>query len=55
VSKSALIRECVEHQLPEPYDNGLWAIGQELSKLFADVEPVEDIDEYLYGSPGQET
>jgi hypothetical protein len=47
-SKSALIREYVELALSEPYDNGLWKLGQELSGLFADVEPV-DIDTELYG------
>ncbi len=51
-SKSALVRECVERGLPaEPFDNGLRWIG-ELSVLFADVEPVDDIDEYLYGPLG---
>jgi len=51
-SKSALVRECVERGLPVvPFDNGLRAIG-ELSVLFADVEPVDDIDEYLYGPLG---
>lgn len=51
-SKSALVRECVERGLPVvPFDNGLRAIG-ELSVLFADVEPVADIDEYLYGPLG---
>ena len=49
MSKSALVRECVDRGLPsEPYDNGLWKLGQELSPLFADVEPV-DIDTELYG------
>jgi hypothetical protein len=49
MSKSALVRECVERGLVvEPYDNGLWRLGQELSGLFADVEPV-DIDTELYG------
>ena len=47
-SKSALVRECVERELSEPYDNGLWTLGQDLSGLFADVEPV-DIDTELYG------
>jgi ribbon-helix-helix CopG family protein len=53
ISKSALIRECVERELAEPYDNGLRWIG-ELSCEFADVEPVDDIDEYIYGSLGSE-
>jgi hypothetical protein len=51
-SKSALVRECVERGLPAAtFDNGLRWIG-ELSALFADVEPVDDIDEYLYGPLG---
>ena len=51
-SKSALVRECVERGLPaEPFDYGLRWIG-ELSVLCADVEPVDDIDEYLYGPLG---
>jgi hypothetical protein len=50
MSKSALVRECVDRGLrSEPFDNGLHAIGA-LSALFDDVEPVEDIDEFLYGS-----
>ena len=49
VSKSALVRDCVERGLPAgPFDNGLWRIGEELSPLFADVEPA-DIDTVLYG------
>jgi hypothetical protein len=49
ISKSALIRECVERGLPsEPYDNGLRRLGEELSPLFADVEAT-DIDTELYG------
>jgi predicted DNA-binding protein len=48
-SKSALIRELVERGLPaEPGDNGLLAIGA-LSREMPDIEPVEDIDEFLYG------
>ena len=48
MSKSALVRECVDRGLPaEPFDNGLARIG-ELSSLFADVEPA-DIDTELYG------
>ena len=46
-SKSALIRELVERGLAPP-ENGLRWIG-ELSKEFADIEPVDDIDEFLYG------
>jgi hypothetical protein len=48
VSKSALVRKCVERELSEPFDNGLWRLGQELAPLFADVEPV-DLDTELYG------
>jgi hypothetical protein len=48
ISKSALVRECVERGLPgEPFDNGLLAL-LELSEEFAGVEPV-DIDTELYG------
>jgi Ribbon-helix-helix protein, copG family len=54
VSKSALVREYVERQLPaDSFDNGILAL-LELSKEFADVEPVDDIDEYLYGSLGKD-
>lgn len=53
ISKSALIRECVERELTETNDNGLRAIGA-LSHLFADVEPDDDIDEVIYGSLGSE-
>jgi hypothetical protein len=53
-SKSALVRDCVERGLPdEPRDNGLLAL-LELSKDFADVEPV-DIDTELYGPIEGET
>ena len=54
MSKSALVRECVQRGLVSEPENGLRWIG-ELSREFADVEPVDDIDEYLYGSLGQET
>lgn len=55
-SKSAVVRECVERGLPDgAYDNGLWRLGRQLSPLFADVESVEDIDEFIYGSLGQES
>jgi hypothetical protein len=48
MSKSALVRECVQRSLPDgPSENGLRWIG-ELSYLFADVEPA-DIDTELYG------
>ena len=46
-SKSAIIRECVARQLPdEPRDNGLLAL---LALVDHDAEPVDDIDEFLYG------
>jgi Ribbon-helix-helix protein, copG family len=46
-SKSALIRECVRREADqEPFDNGLW----KLVGMFSDAEPVEDIDEFLYGT-----
>ena len=48
MSKSALVRECVERGLPEPtFDNGLLALA-ELSKLTVDIESA-DIDTELYG------
>lgn len=52
-SKSAVVRECVERGLAgEAFDNGLRWIAEELEPLFKDVEPVDDIDEYLYGPLG---
>jgi hypothetical protein len=53
MSKSALIRVSVERELAVAPENGLRWIG-ELSALFDDIEPVDDIDEYLYGSRGSE-
>jgi hypothetical protein len=47
MSKSALVRECVERRLSAADENGLRWIG-ELSREFADVEPT-DIDTELYG------
>ena len=47
MSKSALVRDCVERGLPAPRENGLRWIG-ELRPLFADVES-GDIDSELYG------
>ena len=44
LSKSALVRVSVERELSEPFDNGLWRLP-----TFDDVEPVENIDEFLYG------
>jgi len=53
ISKSALVRECVRGRAEgeEPFDNGLGRLG-ELSALFADIEPVDGIDEFLYGPLG---
>jgi hypothetical protein len=53
MSKSALVRQCVERGLEEGHENGLRWIG-ELSALFADVEPA-DIDTELYGPLEAET
>ena len=51
-SKSAVVRECVELGLSRNDGvRGLNWIG-EIAPLFADVEPVDDIDEYLYGPLG---
>ena len=50
VSKSALIRVAVERELSEPpFDNGLSRLP-----VFDDVEPVENIDEFLYGPISEE-
>jgi hypothetical protein len=49
VSKSALVRASVERELSEPFDNGLWRLP-----TFDDVEPVENIDEFLYGPISEE-
>jgi hypothetical protein len=49
LSKSALVREAVERALAEPHDNGLWRLP-----VFDDVEPVENIDEFLYGPISEE-
>lgn len=53
VSKSALVRECVEQGLPAEHDNGLRQIGA-LSALTSGFESVPDIDEFLYGPLGDE-
>ena len=51
MSKSALIRECVRQQVDEkPFDNGLW----KLAGMFPDAEPIENIDEVLYGPINEE-
>ena len=49
LSKSALVRFAVERELTEPFDNGLWRLP-----TFDDVEPVEDIDAFLYGPISEE-
>jgi len=49
-SKSAVIRECVRGEAEKPFDNGLW----KLVGMFPDVEPVENIDEFLYGPISEE-
>ena len=52
LSKSALVRDCLERGLPgEAEDNGLLGL-LELAKENMDIEPVDDIDEYLYGPLG---
>ena len=49
ISKGALVRECVREGAEEkPFDNGLW----KLIGIAGDAEPVDDIDEYLYGPGG---
>jgi hypothetical protein len=45
VSKSAFVRVAVERELAGPFDNGLWRLP-----TFDDVDPVESIDEFLYGT-----
>ena len=50
LSKSALVRLAVHRELSEPFDNGLWR----LVGMFPDVEPVENIDEFLYGPISEE-
>ncbi|HXG75558.1 MAG TPA: ribbon-helix-helix protein, CopG family [Gaiellaceae bacterium] len=51
MSKSALVRECVERSLPQERPNGLAWIGELASD--SDIEPVADVDEYLYGPLGE--
>jgi len=48
-SKSALVRVAVERELSEPFDNGLSRLP-----VFDDVEPIENIDEFLYGPISEE-
>jgi len=51
MSKSALVRECVRKEADQrPFDNGLW----KLAGMFPDAEPIEDIDEFLYGPLAEE-
>jgi hypothetical protein len=50
MSKGALVRECVRQGADDkPFDNGLW----KLIGIAGDAEPVEDIDEFLYGPLGE--
>ncbi|GIU95805.1 MAG: hypothetical protein KatS3mg012_2262 [Gaiellaceae bacterium] len=49
MSKSALVREALQRELSEPFDNCLTQLP-----VFDDVEPVEDIDEFLYGPISEE-
>ena len=50
-SKSALVRECVRKEADQkPFDNGLWR----LVAMFPDAEPIENIDEFLYGPISEE-
>ena len=49
VSKSALVRDALQRELSEPFDNGLWRLP-----VFDDVEPIDDIDEFLYGPLSEE-
>ena len=49
LSKSALVRVSVERELSGPFDNGLWRLP-----VFDDADPVEDIDEFLYGPISEE-
>jgi hypothetical protein len=44
MSKSALVREYVARELNMPSDNGISSLP-----VFDDVEPIGDIDEFLYG------
>ena len=51
ISKGALVRECVRQRADDkPFDNGLW----KLAGMFPDAQPVENIDEYLYGPTSEE-
>jgi hypothetical protein len=50
LSKSALVRVAVERELTQPFDNGLW----KLVGMFPDAEPIENIDEFLYGPISEE-
>ena len=47
ISKSALVRECVDRSLPAPTEDVFEALAR-LRPLFAHVEP-GDIDTELYG------
>ena len=52
MSKSAVVRDCVERGLSRKVeDNGLLGL-LELSKELEHIESVDDIDTYLYGPLG---
>jgi Ribbon-helix-helix protein, copG family len=53
MSKSALVRDCVQRGLGQDPENGLRWIG-ELAAESRQIEPVGDIDEYLYGPLGKD-
>ncbi len=51
ISKSALVRECVRTGSDQkPFDNGLW----KLIGFAGDVEPIANVDEFLYGPISEE-
>lgn len=51
ISKGAMVRWCVREAWEEqPYENGLAS----LLGMFPDADPVDDIDEVIYGPLGDE-
>ena len=52
VSKSALVRESLESAIGAGSENGLRWIGELAAP---DIEPVDDIDEFLYGRLGRDS
>jgi len=49
ISKGALVRDCVRGQTDERrFDNGLRSLP-----VYPDAEPVDDLDEELYGPLGE--